>query len=76
MSDIKQVVRQKYGEAAVRAGQGLKAGCGCGTSGCGGTDPITSNLYDDDAGRRDSGRGAAGVARVRESDGACRAEAR
>jgi arsenite methyltransferase len=47
MSDIKQVVRQKYGEAAVRAGQGLKAGCGCGTSGCGGTDPITSNLYDD-----------------------------
>jgi arsenite methyltransferase len=47
MSDIKQVVRQKYGEAAVRAGQGLKAGCGCGTSGCCGTDPITSNLYDD-----------------------------
>ncbi|HTM32183.1 MAG TPA: arsenite methyltransferase, partial [Vicinamibacterales bacterium] len=36
-----------YGEAAQRARQGQAATCGCGTSGCCGTDPITSNLYDE-----------------------------
>ena len=46
MESIKEVVQQKYGEAALRAGSGAKAGCGCGTSACGGTDPITSDLYD------------------------------
>ncbi len=49
--DVKAVVREKYGEAALRAQQGTKAGC-CGTGGCGdsGTagfsDPITRDLYD------------------------------
>jgi SAM-dependent methyltransferase len=45
--DIRDVVRQRYGEAArrVRAGGG---GC-CGTrKGHGGSDPITSNLYGSD----------------------------
>jgi arsenite methyltransferase len=47
MDTIKEVVQQKYGEAAVRARNGLKAGCGCGTSSSCGTDPITGNLYDE-----------------------------
>ena len=47
MDTIKDVVQQKYGEAAVRARAGEKAACGCGTSACCGTDPITSNLYDE-----------------------------
>ena len=46
MDAIKEVVQEKYGEAARQARTGVKAGCGCGTS-CGGPDPITSNLYDE-----------------------------
>src|SRR3954462_6870235 len=46
MDAIKDVVQQKYGQAALEARSGAKASCGCGTScGCG-PDPITSNLYD------------------------------
>jgi ubiquinone/menaquinone biosynthesis C-methylase UbiE len=45
MDTIKEVVQQKYGEAAQQARAGAKAGCGCGTA-CG-PDPITSNLYDE-----------------------------
>jgi arsenite methyltransferase len=43
---IKDVVKQKYGEAAVRAAQG-RTSCGCGSA-CGSetADPITSDLYD------------------------------
>ena len=47
-ADVKAVVREKYGEAAVRAAAGSKGTC-CGTScGCGpeATDPITRDLYD------------------------------
>ena len=48
MSDnpIKQTVRQKYGEAALRvvSGQGHSC-CGTGAAGSGGCDPITSDLY-------------------------------
>ena len=47
MDAIKEVVQEKYGEAALRARGGQKASCGCGTSGCCGADPITSNLYDE-----------------------------
>jgi SAM-dependent methyltransferase len=47
MDTIKEVVQQKYGEAAQRARSGAKAGCGCGTSGCCDTDPITANLYEE-----------------------------
>src|SRR6187549_203047 len=47
MDTIKEVVQQKYGEAARRARAGVKSGCGCGTSSCCDSDPITSNLYDE-----------------------------
>jgi arsenite methyltransferase len=48
-TDVKTTVKQKYGEAATRAATGAVAiGC-CGSpTGCGGPDPITSNLYDAD----------------------------
>ncbi len=43
--DIKEVVKQKYGEAARRVNSGGSSCCGASSaSGCG--DPITSNLYD------------------------------
>jgi len=44
VSELRDVIQQKYGEAARRAAtEGDKTGC-CGT-GCGCSDPITSNLY-------------------------------
>ena len=46
MDPIKTAVQEKYGEAARRARSGSSATCGC-ASDCCGTDPITSNLYDD-----------------------------
>jgi arsenite methyltransferase len=43
--NIKEVVRKKYGEAALRAQSGGSSCCGASSStGC--ADPITSNLYD------------------------------
>ena len=42
---LKEVIRQKYGEAAARARNGDEKGGCCGTA-CGCGDPITSNLYD------------------------------
>ncbi|MGH7481761.1 MAG: arsenite methyltransferase [Longimicrobiales bacterium] len=46
MSDLKTVVREKYGEAALAATAGLKGSC-CGTGAeCGGGDVITRDLYD------------------------------
>ena len=43
--DIKEVVKQKYGEAALRVKSGGSSCCGAtAANGCG--DPITSNLYD------------------------------
>jgi arsenite methyltransferase len=47
MDSIRDAVQEKYGEAARQARSGVKAGCGCSSSGCCDTDPITSNLYDD-----------------------------
>jgi SAM-dependent methyltransferase len=48
---LKEVVREKYGEAARRAAAGAKSTCGCGTACCGDVpdsrDPITSDLYGD-----------------------------
>jgi SAM-dependent methyltransferase len=43
--DIKEVVRQKYGEAALRVKSGGSSCCGA-TASLGGCDPITTNLYD------------------------------
>ena len=46
MSDVTQMVRERYGQAALQAVQGAKAGC-CGTgSDCGSEGPITRDLYD------------------------------
>jgi arsenite methyltransferase len=43
--DIKEVVKEKYGQAALRVSSGGSSCCGASPgSGCG--DPITSNLYD------------------------------
>jgi len=44
-ADIKEVVKEKYGEAALRVTSGGSSCCGA-TSGSGCGDPITSNLYD------------------------------
>jgi SAM-dependent methyltransferase len=49
MSELKTLVKEKYGEAATRAAAGNRSTCGCGTSCCDGaesTDPITRDLYD------------------------------
>src|SRR5690348_13722250 len=46
MSDIKQVVKEKYGEAALRATSGGSSCCGAAPASAGCCDPITTNLYD------------------------------
>ena len=45
-TDVKQVVKQRYGEAAARVAQGASNSCCGGAASIGGSDPITSNLYD------------------------------
>src|SRR5512141_1419516 len=46
--DVKDVVKEKYGEAALRVitGEGA-ACCGSSPSSCGSPDPMTRDLYDD-----------------------------
>src|ERR1700757_3757246 len=44
-TDIKEIVREKYGQAALRVTTGGSSGCGVSPSGIGQCDPITSNLY-------------------------------
>jgi len=44
-SDIKEVVKEKYGQAALRVKSGGSSCCGASAS-CGCGDPITSDLYD------------------------------
>ena len=46
--NIKEVVKEKYGQAALRATQGGSSCCGAAPSSIGCVDPITSNLYDAD----------------------------
>jgi SAM-dependent methyltransferase len=43
-TDIKEVVKQKYGEAALRVKSGGSSCCGAAATSC--CDPITTNLYD------------------------------
>jgi SAM-dependent methyltransferase len=44
--DVRQIVREKYGQAALRVVAGAEASC-CGSGpSCGDADPITSNLYE------------------------------
>jgi arsenite methyltransferase len=45
-SNIQEAVKEKYGQAAVRAVAGGRSCCGTGPVLEGGCDPITSNLYD------------------------------
>jgi SAM-dependent methyltransferase len=45
-SNIKEVVKEKYGQAALRVSTGGSSCCGAGPTFDGGCDPITSNLYD------------------------------
>jgi len=45
-TDIKQVVKEKYGQAALRFSSGGSSCCGAATGIGKGCDPITSNLYD------------------------------
>ena len=44
MENVKEIVKEKYGEAALRARTGATSCCGPST-GCCGPDPITSELY-------------------------------
>ena len=44
--DIKEVVKERYGQAALRVKTGGSGCCGASPSGIGQCDPITSNLYD------------------------------
>jgi SAM-dependent methyltransferase len=46
METIKDVVKEKYGQAALRATKGGSSCCGASPSSIGCVDPITSNLYD------------------------------
>jgi len=45
-TNIKEAVKEKYGEAALRVNTGRSACCGATASSNCGPDPITSNLYD------------------------------
>jgi arsenite methyltransferase len=45
--DIKEVVKEKYGQAALRVTSGGSSCCGAGPAGGISCDPITSNLYDE-----------------------------
>jgi arsenite methyltransferase len=45
-ANIKDVVREKYGQAALRVKTGGSSCCGATAAGELGCDPITSNLYD------------------------------
>ena len=46
-TDIKDVVKEKYGQAALRVYSGGSSCCGASAALGSGCDPITSNLYDD-----------------------------
>jgi arsenite methyltransferase len=53
-TDIKEVVKEKYGQAALRVKTGGSSCCGATAASGLGCDPITSNLYDSP--RRDKSR--------------------
>src|ERR1043165_2381185 len=45
-ANVKEIVKEKYGQAALRATSGGSSCCGSSPSSAGGCDPITSDLYD------------------------------
>ena len=67
-TDIKEVVKEKYGQAALRVKTGGSSCCGATAADDSGCDPITSNLYDPSQIGPGPGRGHARLARMRESD--------
>ena len=69
-TDIKEVVKEKYGQAALRVHSGGSSCCGASTALDGCCDPITTNLYDASSGKPDSRRRAEGLAGMRQSNGA------
>ncbi|MDQ6760540.1 MAG: arsenite methyltransferase [Acidobacteriota bacterium] len=46
-SEVKDVVKEKYGQAALRVASGNSSCCGAESACAGNVDPITSNLYDE-----------------------------
>ncbi len=44
-SDLREVIKQRYGDAVKAVGRGAKASCCGSATGMGGTDPITRDLY-------------------------------
>jgi arsenite methyltransferase len=46
--DVKEVVRERYGQAALRVTAGGSSCCGAEAACCSETDPITANLYDEE----------------------------
>ena len=66
MTDVKEVVQPKYGEAARSARQGQAATCGCGGSGCCGRPDHLEPLRAAQT-ARPARRGGARVARLRQS---------
>ena len=65
---LKEQVREKYGQAALRVKTGGSSCCGASAALDGCCDPITSNLYDASADRRTAARSGARLARLRQSD--------
>ena len=76
MSNIKDVVKEKYGQAALRVvgGNAGSCGCGCAPAPLGAVDPITVNLYDGKQTESLPRRGRARLARLRQPDRAGAAE--
>jgi len=74
--DIKQIVKEKYGEAARRVAAGSASSC-CGSSPCGiEADPITKDLYDNSQTSMLPEAAVKASLGLRESNGAGGAEAR
>ena len=74
-SGIKEIVKEKYGAAALRVSTTGSSCCGASAS-IGGCDPITSNLYDSQQAQQIPRRSIASVARLWQSHGSGGTEAR
>ena len=75
-TDIKQVVKEKYGQAATRVQSGKATCCGGASSLEACCDPITSKLYSAEEGANVPEDCAPSVAGLRKSDRAGRTECR
>ena len=75
-SDVKDVVREQYGLAALRVNAGQRGCCGSGPSAVDCCDPITSNLYDAAQAAEVPDAALLASLGLRQPDGARRAAAR